>query len=74
MKKNETIEDIARLAAKKDPGFDLYWMAVALRKVKDFPNDIARWPVEMLIDIKPSELKAQFSRIAMEVMENLKKK
>jgi predicted nucleotidyltransferase component of viral defense system len=72
--KNETIEDIARLAAKKDPGFDLYWLAVALRKVKDFPDDIARWPVEMLDEIKPRELKEQFSRIALEVMENLKKK
>ncbi len=71
--KNETIEDIARLAAEKDPGFDLYWLAVALRKVKDFPDDIARWPVEMLVDINPNELKTQFSRIAMEVMENLKK-
>ncbi len=71
--KNETIEDIARLAAEKDPGFDLYWLAVALRKVKDFPDDIARWPVEMLVDINPNELKTQFSQIAMEVMENLKK-
>lgn len=72
--KKETIEDIAKLAAKKDPGFDLYWLAVALRKVKDFPDEIARWPVEMLVDINTRELKAQFSRIAIEVMENLKMK
>lgn len=72
--KKETIEDIAKLAAKKDPGFDLYWLAVALRKVKDFPDEIARWPVEMLVEINTRELKAQFSRIAIEVVENLKMK
>ena len=72
--KKESIEDIAKLAAKKDPGFDLYWLAVALRKVKDFPDEIARWPVEMLVEINTGELKAQFSRIAIEVVENLKLK
>lgn len=70
--KKETIEDIAGLASKKDPGFDLYWLAVALRKVMEFPDDIGRWPVEMLAQINARELKAQFSRIAVEVLENLK--
>ncbi len=45
--KKETIKDIAKLAAKKDPGFDIYWLAVAPGKVKDFPDEINRWPVEM---------------------------
>ena len=72
--KEETIEDLAELASKKDPGFDLYWLAVALRKVKDFPDEIIRWPVEMLSDVNPRELKAQFSQIAIEVLENLKRR
>jgi hypothetical protein len=72
--KKETMEDIAELAAKKDPGFDLYWLAVALRKVKDFPDEITRWPVEMLVEIDAVELKAQFSRLALEIVENLKPK
>jgi len=72
--KKEPIEDIAEMATKKDPGFDLYWLAVALRKVKDFPDEITRWPVEMLVEINTRELKAQFSRIAIEVLENLKVK
>jgi hypothetical protein len=72
--KKDTIEDIAELAAKKDPGFDLYWLAVALRKVKDFPDEIARWPVEMLVEINARELKTQFSRIALETLEKLKPK
>ena len=70
----EAIKDIAELAVKKDPGFDLYWLAVALRKVKDFPDEITRWPVEMLVEINTRELKTQFSRIAIEVLENLKLK
>jgi hypothetical protein len=72
--RKESIEDLAELAAKKDPGFDLYWLAVALRKVKDFPDEITRWPVEMLVEVNVRELKAQFSRIALEVLENLKLK
>ena len=72
--KKERIEEIAKLASQKDPGFDLYWLAVALRKVKDFPDDIARWPVDMLAEINPKELKEQFSRISMEIMDNLKPK
>jgi hypothetical protein len=72
--RKESIEDLAELAAKKDPGFDLYWLAVALRKVKDFPDEITRWPVEMLVEVNIRELKAQFSRIALEVLENLKLK
>jgi hypothetical protein len=72
--RKESIEDLAELAAKKDPGFDRYWLAVALRKVKDFPDEITRWPVEMLAGVNVRELKAQFSRIALEVLENLKLK
>jgi hypothetical protein len=70
--RKESIEDLAELAAKKDPCFDLYWPAVALRKVKDFPDEITRWPVEMLVEVNIRELKAQFSRIALKVLENLK--
>jgi len=72
--KKESMVDMAKLAAKKDPGFDLYWLAVALRKVKDFPDEISRWPVEMLAEINAVELKAQFSRLALEIVENLKPK
>jgi len=72
--RKETIEDLTELAANKDPGFDLYWMAVALRKVKDFPDEITRWPVEMLVEVNARELKAQFSQVALQVLENLKLK
>lgn len=72
--KEETIGDLADLASKKDQGFDLYWLAVALRKVKDFPDEIIRWPVEMLVEVNPKELKAQFSQIAIEVLKNLKQR
>lgn len=71
--KKENIGELADLAAEKDPGFDLYWLAVAMNEVKDFPDDITRWPVEMLIEIKVEELKRVFSRISIEIMNSLKK-
>lgn len=70
----EDIEKIAELAAQKDPGFDMYWLAVALEKVKDFPDNISKWPVEMLIDIEIEKLKNAFFRLSIEVMEKIKKK
>lgn len=70
----ENIEEMAELAAQKDPGFDAYWLAVALEKVKDFPDDISKWPVEMLKDIEIEKLKNTFSRLSIEVMRKIKKK
>ena len=48
-------------------------MAVALEKVKDFPDKISRWPVEMLIKIEVEDLKNKFSSLTMEIMERLRK-
>ena len=61
--KAEDFYEVASLAKKKDPGFDLYWMAVALRKVKDFPDDITRWPVEMVEKVKAESIKKKFLKI-----------
>jgi hypothetical protein len=69
----ENFWELADLARKKDPGFDMYWMAVALEKVKDFPDKISLWPVEMLIDIDIKKLKNKFSSLTMEIMERLRK-
>ncbi|MBW1717844.1 MAG: nucleotidyl transferase AbiEii/AbiGii toxin family protein [Deltaproteobacteria bacterium] len=71
--KKENIWELADLAVEKDPGFDLYWLAVAMNEVKDFPDHITRWPVEMLIEINVEELKRVFSRISIEIMNRLKK-
>ncbi len=56
------------LAAQKDPGFDLYWFSVALNRAVDFPDELARWPVKMLIPFDPSDLKRDFRKISLEIM------
>jgi len=61
------------LAPQKDPGFDLYWFAVALEKVRMFPDEIAKWPVDMLVEVDVRELKSKFSSLAREVMDKIKK-
>lgn len=68
----EELWTLTELASKKDPGFDLYWLAIALQKVKDFPDDIKRWPVEMLVDVDIKDLKEKFSTLAKEIMDKLK--
>jgi hypothetical protein len=64
-------EPLFALAAQKDVGFDLYWMAVALNRAAEFPDEAVRWPVEMLVDWNPTELKQAFERLAMDVMSRL---
>ncbi len=55
-------------AAQKDPGFDIYWFAVALNRAADFPDELDRWPVRMLQPLQPRELKAQFQELALQLM------
>ena len=61
-------DELMAQAAQKDPGFDLYWFAVALNRAADFPDELERWPVRMLQPFEPGRLKAQFRELALQVM------
>jgi predicted nucleotidyltransferase component of viral defense system len=63
-----SFEELAELAHQKDTGFDLYWFAVALNRVTKFPDEIDRWPVKMLVECDPIELKRTFQSLAMRIM------
>jgi hypothetical protein len=68
---NEPIQPLLALAAQKDPGFDRYWMAVALNRVAKFPDELDLWPVKMLSPFSPIQLKKDFQRLAVELMKGL---
>jgi len=68
----EDIWELIRSAEVKDPGFDIYWLAVALGKTRDFPDDISRWPVEMIKEVDPRQLKEQFLSLAEEIMARIR--
>jgi hypothetical protein len=68
------LEDLAKLARQKDTGFDLYWFAIALNRTANFPDEIERWPVKMLVDCDPAALKRSFQGLAMKILaENTRK-
>ncbi len=69
--KGEAVQPLLDLAAQKDPGFDRYWMAVALNRVTNFPDEIERWPVKMLVPFDPVQLKSDFQNLALELMKGL---
>jgi hypothetical protein len=71
--KREAFWKLVALAQEKDPGFDLYWLAVALSKTGDLPDEIDRWPVDMLIEVGAREIKETFSALARAVMEKIRK-
>jgi hypothetical protein len=64
----EPVERMLELAPQKDPGFDLYWFAVALNRAADFPDELKRWPVRMIRDFEPTLLKSQFRELALGIM------
>ncbi len=68
----EDIWELVRYAEVKDPGFDLYWLAVAFGKARDLPDDITRWPVEMIKEVDARQLKEQFSGLAGEIMARIR--
>jgi hypothetical protein len=70
--KGEDLWKLSESAPKKDPGFDLYWLAAAFEKVRDFPDEIGQWPVDMLVEVNVRELKDEFLGLAREIMDKIK--
>lgn len=64
----EPAHTLVSWAAEKDTGFDLYWFAVALNRVSTFPDEIERWPVQMVLPFEPRDLKREFQSLALELM------
>jgi len=64
----EALDDLSTLAVQKDAGFDLYWLAVALNQAAELPDEMERWPVQMLASFEPVVLKQKFQRLATELM------
>jgi hypothetical protein len=71
--KTEDFWNLVELAKQKDPGFDLYWLANALHKVKEYSDNINNLPVEMIIEINIKELKKLFLNLSIEIMNKIKK-
>jgi hypothetical protein len=69
--RQEPLGRLLELAPEKDPGFDLYWFAVALNRAGEFPDELSRWPVQMIEPFDPPQLKAQFRDLAEQIMEGL---
>ena len=67
----QTLEALVEKAKQKDPGFDLYWFAVALNQSGNFPDESEHWPVKMLQEWDPKKVKRLFYNLAIEIMENL---
>ncbi len=58
--KTEKIETLIEMEKQKDSKFDLYQFCIALREVDDFPDEIDKQPVDMLMKVDVKELKEMF--------------
>jgi hypothetical protein len=70
----ESADRLLEQAAQKDPGFDLYWFALALNRCDNFPDELDRWPVKMIQSFEPRKLKQTFIDWAMKLMDKAGKK
>lgn len=66
--REEELNTLLARSAQKDPGFDLYWFAVALSRAADLPDELERWPVKMLVAFDPVHLKHTFHKLALDLM------
>ena len=66
--------ELSRYAREKDQGYDFYWMAVALEKAVELPDELERWPVEMLKPLDLKSLKELFQKLADQIFEKITKK
>ncbi len=66
--KDANLEAFFAMAQRKDPGFDRYWFSMACAKVQEFPDELDRWPVEMLIPLDIGQLKATFLRLGQDCL------
>ncbi len=69
--KNEDFWKLTELAKQKDLEFDLYWLAVALKEVESFPDQIELWAVDMIEPVDPKEIKAKFSELRIEILRRI---
>jgi len=58
-------------ATQKDPGFDPYWFTIALNRSLDFPDELSRWPVKMLVPFEPQKAKNLLLDWSREIMQQL---
>jgi hypothetical protein len=69
----EQVDELLQRAAQKDPGFDLYWFSIALQRSAGFPEEPERWPVKMLVEWNPVEIKNTFAALARQILSGLEK-
>lgn len=67
------LETLIERSAQKDPGFDLYYLAIAFEKAKEFPDDQKLLPVQPLSRLDLPALKAYFTEQAIEMLKKSKK-
>jgi len=70
--KKEKIGPLLDKAKEKDPGFDLYWFAAALVEVERYPDNIEKWPVDVVVEIDAKMLKETFLQLSREIMGRIK--
>lgn len=64
----ESVARILQKAVEKDPGFDLYWFAVACQRVSAFPDSVEQWGVQMIAPVEATAVKTLFQSLADDLM------
>lgn len=74
IKENFSLPELIKKSKLKDPGLDEYYLAIAFHRIKEFPEEISRFPVSMVKPLDIKEMKDYFISQALSILDKAKEK
>lgn len=73
IKEKFSLETLIEKSKLKDPGLDEYYLAIAFHRIKEFPDEISKFPVSMIKPLNIKEMKDYFVSQALSILDKAKK-
>lgn len=73
VKEKYSLNELIEKSRQKDPGLDEYYLAVAFHQAEELPDEISRFPVQMVKSLDVKEMKKYFIDQALVLVDKAKK-
>ena len=73
VKEKYSMDELIEKSRQKDPGLDEYYLAIAFHQAEELPDELSRFPVQMVKPLDIREMKKYFIDQALILMDNVKK-
>lgn len=72
VKEKFSLDELVKKSKEKDPGLDLYYLAIAFHQAIELPDDISKLPVLMIKPLDLKEMKEFFIGQSLNIMDKAK--